>query len=170
MGAAGLRDHRHRRARSRDRSRRGCIAAAGSRREVWDQRQLGDQMAARMVRWRKDEGEATRRKLFSLGGARDLVAGPDREAARFDAGGSRRGDGQAGNQRQPHRGSRGDRLVDYAPHGHWNAVTFIAGLRHDRMVASFVIEGAMNGETFLAYIEQFLVPTLQPGDYRCRKQ
>ena len=62
------------------------------------------------------------------------------------------------------RCSRGDRLVDYAPHGHWKTVTFIAGLRHDRMVAPFVIEGAMNGEIFLAYIEQFLVPTLQPGD------
>ena len=58
----------------------------------------------------------------------------------------------------------GDRLVDYAPHGHWKTVTFIAGLRHDKMVAPFVIEGAMNGETFLAYIEQFLAPTLKPGD------
>jgi transposase len=59
---------------------------------------------------------------------------------------------------------RGDRLVDYAPHGHWKTVTFIAGLRHDRMVAPFVIEGAMNGETFRAYIEQCLAPTLRPGD------
>ena len=59
---------------------------------------------------------------------------------------------------------RGDRLVDYAPHGHWKTVTFIAGLRHDQMVAPFVIEGAMNGETFLAYIEQCLTPTLKPGD------
>jgi len=62
------------------------------------------------------------------------------------------------------RCTRGDRLVDYAPHGHWETVTFIAGLRHDKMVAPFVIEGAMNGETFLAYIEQFLAPTLKPGD------
>jgi len=59
---------------------------------------------------------------------------------------------------------RGDRLVDYAPHGHWKTVTFIAGLRHDKVVAPFVIEGAMNGETFLAYIEQCLAPTLKPGD------
>jgi transposase len=59
---------------------------------------------------------------------------------------------------------RGDRLVDYAPHGHWKAVTFIAGLRHDQMVAPFVIEGAMNGETFRTYIEQCLAPTLKPGD------
>ena len=59
---------------------------------------------------------------------------------------------------------RGDRLVDYAPHGHWKTITFIAGLRHDEMVAPFVIEGAMNGEIFLAYIEQCLAPTLQSGD------
>jgi transposase len=62
------------------------------------------------------------------------------------------------------RCSRGDRLVDYAPQGHWKTMTFIAGLRHDKMVAPFVIEGAMNGETFLAYIEQCLAPTLQSGD------
>lgn len=59
---------------------------------------------------------------------------------------------------------RGDRLIDYAPHGHWKTITFIAGLRHDEMVAPFVIEGAMNGETFLAYIEQCLAPTLRSGD------
>jgi transposase len=59
---------------------------------------------------------------------------------------------------------RGDRLVGYAPHGHWKTITFIAGLRHDEMVAPFVIEGAMNGETFLAYIEQCLAPTLHSGD------
>ena len=59
---------------------------------------------------------------------------------------------------------RGDRLVDYAPHGQWKTVTFIAGLRHDRMVAPFVIEGAMNGEAFRAYIEQCLAPTLKPDE------
>lgn len=62
------------------------------------------------------------------------------------------------------RSPRGDRLVDYAPHGHWKTITFIAGLRHDQVVAPFVIEGAMNGETFLAYIEQCLGPTLHAGD------
>jgi hypothetical protein len=62
------------------------------------------------------------------------------------------------------RCSRGDRLVDYAPHGHWKTISFIAGLRHDKMVAPFAIEGAMNGDIFLAYIEQCLAPTLKPGD------
>lgn len=59
---------------------------------------------------------------------------------------------------------RGDRLVDYAPQGHWKTMTFIAGLRHDGMVAPFVIDGAMNGAMFAAYIEQALAPILQPDD------
>src|SRR5256885_2241995 len=48
-----------------------------------------------------------------------------------------------------------------APMGHWETVTFIAGLRQTGIVAPMVIKGAMNGEAFLAYIEQCLVPTLQ---------
>lgn len=59
---------------------------------------------------------------------------------------------------------RGERLVDYAPHGRWRTITFIAGLRHDKMIAPFAIEGAMNGETFRAYVEQCLAPALRPGD------
>src|SRR5215813_1232722 len=81
---------------TRDRSGQSWSIAAGSRGVLWDQRQLGDQMAARMARWRTGGGEAARRKLLAVGGARDLAAGPDREAPRFDTGGSRRGDGQAG--------------------------------------------------------------------------
>src|SRR5690242_18615784 len=42
--------------------------------------------------------------------------------------------------------------------------TFIAGLRCDGLTAPLVVDGALNGETFLAYIEQFLAPTLSPGD------
>ncbi len=49
-------------------------------------------------------------------------------------------------------------------HGNWKTVTFIAALRHDRVTAPFVLEGAMNGETFKAYVEQFLAPTLKRGD------
>jgi len=43
-------------------------------------------------------------------------------------------------------------------------MTFLAALRHDRIDAPCVFDGPINGERFLAYIEQFLVPTLQPGD------
>jgi transposase len=55
-------------------------------------------------------------------------------------------------------------LVDAVPHGHWRISTFIGGLRQSGMVAPCVIDGAVDGEMFLAYIEQFLVPELQPGD------
>ena len=62
------------------------------------------------------------------------------------------------------RSLRGERLVGREPHGHWKTVTFVAGLRHDGMVAPFVLDGAMNGEVFRAYIEQSLVPTLKRRD------
>jgi transposase len=59
---------------------------------------------------------------------------------------------------------KGQRLVMSVPHGHWKTTTFVAGLRHDRIDAPCVIDGPMNGELFLAYVEQFLAPTLAPGD------
>ena len=58
----------------------------------------------------------------------------------------------------------GHRLVDAVPHGHWKTSTFIAGLRHDGLVAPCVYNGAINGELFLAYVEQVLAPTLTSGD------
>lgn len=62
------------------------------------------------------------------------------------------------------RSNRGQRLVAAVPHGHWNTTTFVAGLRHDGITAPLVIDGTMNGEIFRAYVEQFLAPTLSPGD------
>ena len=59
---------------------------------------------------------------------------------------------------------RGQRLVDHAPFGHWRTQTFIGALRHDRLDAPWVIDGAMNGEMFDLYVETQLVPTLRPGD------
>ena len=59
------------------------------------------------------------------------------------------------------RAPQGERLVQKVLHGNWKTVTFIAALRHDRVTAPFVLEGAMNGETFKAYVEQFLAPTLK---------
>jgi transposase len=58
----------------------------------------------------------------------------------------------------------GKRLLCKAPNGHWKTVTFIAGLRHDRITAPMVLDGPMDGEAFLAWVRQFLVPTLSPGD------
>jgi hypothetical protein len=62
------------------------------------------------------------------------------------------------------RAPRGQRLLAAVPHGHWKTSTFVAGLRDDGLVAPAVFEGAINGELFLAYVEQILVPTLRPGD------
>ena len=62
------------------------------------------------------------------------------------------------------RCARGRRLLGYAPHGHWKTITFVAGLRHNRMVAPFVLDGAMNGQTFIEYVKQCLVPTLKRRD------
>jgi transposase len=59
---------------------------------------------------------------------------------------------------------RGERLVGDVPMGHWETVTFIAGLRQRRIVAPMLIKGAMNGQAFLAYIEQCLVPTIKRKD------
>jgi transposase len=62
------------------------------------------------------------------------------------------------------RAPRGKRLVAKAPHGRWRTLTFLAALRHDRIDAPCVIDGPINGESFRAYVEQILVPTLKPGD------
>jgi transposase len=62
------------------------------------------------------------------------------------------------------RAPRGKRLVQKVLHGNWKITTFIATLRHDRVTAPFVLEGAMNGETFRAYVEQVLALTLRRGD------
>jgi transposase len=62
------------------------------------------------------------------------------------------------------RAEVGHRLVDAVPHGHWQTSTFIAGLRQDGLVAPCVFDGAINGELFLAYVEQMLVPTLANDD------
>ena len=62
------------------------------------------------------------------------------------------------------RSPRSERCVDLAPHGHWHTNTFIAALRHDRIDAPILFDGAMNADTFLQYIEQVLAPTLASGD------
>jgi transposase len=59
---------------------------------------------------------------------------------------------------------RGQRLVAKAPHGRWRTLTFVAALRHDRIVAPCVFDGPINGQSFLAYVEQCLVPELSPRD------
>jgi transposase len=62
------------------------------------------------------------------------------------------------------RAPRGARLVAKVPQGRWRTLTFLAALRCDRITAPCVIDGPINGGSFRAYIEQFLLPTLSAGD------
>lgn len=66
--------------------------------------------------------------------------------------------------RRDGRSLRGHRVTDHTPHGHWQTSTFIAALRVTGLTAPGVLDGPMDGESFLAYVEQILVPTLTPGD------
>jgi transposase len=59
---------------------------------------------------------------------------------------------------------RGQRLIGKAPWGHWKTTTFTAGLRCDGIVAPWVLDGPMNGEAFLVYVERVLTPSLSDGD------
>ena len=62
------------------------------------------------------------------------------------------------------RAPTGERCRAPVPHGHWKTTPFTAGLRHDGIAAPMVLDGPMNGEAFLAYVEQALVPELRPGE------
>jgi transposase len=69
------------------------------------------------------------------------------------------------NMTRPRGRSRcGTRLVDKTPHGHWKTTTFVAALRTSGLTAPLVLDGAINGASFLAYVRQVLVPTLGRGD------
>jgi transposase len=61
-------------------------------------------------------------------------------------------------------GPKGKRLRGFAPYGHWRTLTFLGALRLDRLTAPCVFDGPINGQSFRAYVEQQLVPTLKPGD------
>lgn len=62
------------------------------------------------------------------------------------------------------RAPRGERLIDKTPHGHWKTTTLIAALDLEGMRCSTVVDGAVNGDVFEAFVEQVLVPGLRPGD------
>ena len=61
-------------------------------------------------------------------------------------------------------GPKGERLIGFATDGRWRTLTFLAALRLDALTAPCVVDGPINGAFFRAFIEQFLVPTLRPGD------
>ena len=59
---------------------------------------------------------------------------------------------------------RGKRLLGKAPYGHWNTMTFVAALRHDRIDAPWLLDGPINRERFLLYVQKVLAPTLRASD------
>jgi transposase len=61
------------------------------------------------------------------------------------------------------RARKGQRAVDYAPHGHWNTTTLIAGLTQGAPVAPMVLDGPMDADAFEAYVDQALIPALAPA-------
>jgi len=61
-------------------------------------------------------------------------------------------------------GIKGERLKGFAPDGRWRTLTFLAALRADALTAPCVVDGPINGVVFRAYVEQFLLPVLRPGD------
>ena len=60
--------------------------------------------------------------------------------------------------------AKGQRLLGHVPHGHWKTMTFLAALRCDQVTAPCVFDGPINGECFLLYVEQILVPCLKRDD------
>lgn len=64
------------------------------------------------------------------------------------------------------RAPKGERCVDHTPQGHWKTMTMLSAIRSEGVIedATVVVDGAMDGATFLAYVEQCLVPSLGCGD------
>jgi transposase len=60
-------------------------------------------------------------------------------------------------------GPKGARVIGKAPFGRWKTMTFIAALRQDGLAAPCLFDGPINGEVFLAWVRQILVPSLKPG-------
>ena len=59
---------------------------------------------------------------------------------------------------------RGERLEGHAPYRRWQTTTFLGAMRQGGFIAPMVVDGAMTGELFLAYVERVLIPELRPGD------
>ncbi len=62
------------------------------------------------------------------------------------------------------RGLKGARVHSPVPCGRWPTATMVGGLRGDGPCAPMMLGGPMNGDSFLAYGEQALIPALSPGD------
>ena len=61
------------------------------------------------------------------------------------------------------RARKGQRVLDYAPHGHWNTTTLVAAITWESAIAPMVLDGPMDTAAFTAYVEHVLIPEL-PGN------
>ena len=61
------------------------------------------------------------------------------------------------------RARKGERAVDYAPQGHWNTTTLVAGITFESAIAPMVLDGPMDAAAFEVYIAHVLIPALPPG-------
>jgi|TARA_Y100000815_G_scaffold81413_1_gene70476 transposase len=100
---------------------------------------------------RKQRGDRIKRRLPAVSARPDHVVFIDETSVKTNL------------TRQRDWSRRGERLVMDAPLGSWGTQTFIAGLSAGALIAPWVIKGAMDGEAFAAYVEQVLVPELEPG-------
>lgn len=62
------------------------------------------------------------------------------------------------------RSPKGQRCLGYAPAGHRHTTTLVCALSTDGLLAPLVLDGAINGPAFVAWVEQFLAPALRAGD------
>jgi transposase len=62
------------------------------------------------------------------------------------------------------RAPRGQRVLAQVPHGHWKTLTMMSSIRLDGSTACMTLEGATDTESFRAYVQAILVPTLRTGD------
>ncbi len=62
------------------------------------------------------------------------------------------------------RSEIGTRVIQKVPNGRWQTTTFVGALRATGFIAPLTIDGPVNGELFLAWVEQHLVAHLKPGD------
>lgn len=62
------------------------------------------------------------------------------------------------------RATKGHRLIDTIPAGHWCTTTMISAIRQDRVATAMVTEGATDALVFRGFVQCFLVPVLRPGD------
>lgn len=58
------------------------------------------------------------------------------------------------------RARKGERAVAFAPAGHWNTTTLVAGITHSKPIAPMVLDGPMDTLAFEAYVEHVLIPAL----------